>query len=67
MFGIKLNDKVSVETHDGIIISNNAYVTNISPCGNYIQTNLGTAYMPKNQVKKSNNGFIFNIKSLFKI
>lgn len=49
---IKLGCRVTVETADGTELSNNAIVTAISECGNYIQTSLGLSYLPKEQIKR---------------
>jgi len=49
---LKLGDKVTVESNEGIILGEEAVITSISPCKNFIQTTLGLSYIPKDQIKK---------------
>jgi hypothetical protein len=49
----KIGDEVTVTAKDGTILGEKAKVTAISPDGKFIQTDLGSAYVPTEQVKSN--------------
>lgn len=52
---VPIGSNVTVTSADGTILGENAKVTAISPDGAYVQTDLGNAYVPVNQVSKNEN------------
>lgn len=48
----KVGDTVTVTSADGTILGENAKVTAVSDDGKFVQTELGNAYLPKEQIQK---------------
>lgn len=52
LLGHKVGDIVNVTSADGTVLGEKAKVTAISPNGEFVQTDLGNAYMPVSQIEK---------------